>query len=285
MKDKAAKQIISDYYSEYLKIRTPAKLLKLVATMMARLSIVWEFKKHGNLYGTEMAKDLFKHFSWKDKFLMFFHTKQIHAQQIHTTSLGILWNRCLRHLAAELCYELIHQNLTTKQIDTKWRDTLSIIEAQDLNIDNVKQIETLLATKGIDAVLASDKGYSIEEMCTSSSLNTSGSHTTSEGMGSSGNGVLSKSKTLEKSHLSTQEKTNQNLKTAPCKTKHNHTKPSKLISSKSSSLSTLRTVSSKETRKSRRTRQFLRTSSNTFSSSSDTDSSQDSTDTEPLSSS
>jgi len=157
LKERAAKVIIKEYYNEFRKVRTPAKLLRLVAKMMARLSVLWEFKQHGNLYGDEMTKYLVKNFTWKDKFSMLFG-KNVKPQQNYNTSLGILWNRCLRHLAVELFHESIEQNLSKEEIDKKWREILMQIEEQDLSEENLTTIDSLLRTKGLDSVLAAEPG-------------------------------------------------------------------------------------------------------------------------------
>lgn len=101
LKETASRVIIEEFYNEFNHVRTQAKLLKIVAKMMARLSIVWEFKKHGHIYGATIARDLVSSFTLKDRMNLLFH-KKTNQQRVHVAALGILWNRCLRNLAMSL---------------------------------------------------------------------------------------------------------------------------------------------------------------------------------------
>lgn len=104
LKEAKAHKVIDQFWDEYENIRTPGGLLKAIAKMMARLSIVWEFKQHGQLYGDLWARDLVSHLKWKDKVNLLFHKKMEH-QKVHIAAVGILWNRCLRNLAVGLLQE------------------------------------------------------------------------------------------------------------------------------------------------------------------------------------
>uniref|UniRef100_A0A6B2L5G6 G domain-containing protein n=1 Tax=Arcella intermedia TaxID=1963864 RepID=A0A6B2L5G6_9EUKA len=101
LKEEHSCKILADFWSGFGQARTPTKLFKIIAQMMANLSIVWDFKRRGLLYGEFMARDVVGAFTWRDKFQLLFQNKT-DFQRIHTTALGILWSRCLRSLAIEL---------------------------------------------------------------------------------------------------------------------------------------------------------------------------------------
>jgi ribosome biogenesis GTPase A len=98
VKEQSSSRVLMEFWDEFPNVRTRSKLMKVVAKMMARLSIVWEFKRHGHLYGTTVAKDLVSILNWKDQMNLLLQ-KKMQTQRLHTCALGILWNRCLRDLA------------------------------------------------------------------------------------------------------------------------------------------------------------------------------------------
>jgi GTP-binding protein EngB required for normal cell division len=75
VKEESSRAILEEFWNEFPTVRTRAKLLKIVAKMMARLSIVWEFKNNGHLYGSMMAKNLVSALKWKDKMNLLFGKK------------------------------------------------------------------------------------------------------------------------------------------------------------------------------------------------------------------
>lgn len=64
---------------------------------LLRLSIVWEFRDHGHLLATHIARDMMSDFSIRDKVFLFVHKNK--HQKNRATAIGIIWNRSVRLLA------------------------------------------------------------------------------------------------------------------------------------------------------------------------------------------
>lgn len=62
-----------------------------------RLSLVWDFRDHGHLYATHIAKDMMSTFSLRDKIFLFVHKNK--HQKNRATAIGVIWNRSVRELA------------------------------------------------------------------------------------------------------------------------------------------------------------------------------------------
>jgi len=164
IKKEKSHEILDRFWSVYTQVRTPAKLLKVVAQMMARLSIIWEFKKHGQEYGEFLARDLIGAFSFKQKLCLLFRNK-IEIQRKHLTALGILWNRCLRDFALEL----VRVGSTKTSLDaninvnSKCSELFQKIFSQ-MNDKNLLAIEEGITNQGLKAVLDDDMRQSHEEV-------------------------------------------------------------------------------------------------------------------------
>jgi hypothetical protein len=153
LKESTSRSIVSQFWHDFHHVRTPAKLLRIVARMMARLSIVWEFKKHGHLYGATIARDLVSSFTWRDKVNLLFH-KRTKLQQLHSTALGILWNRCLRNLSTSLFHAWSAASSSGADFESKMvcQAMFDRIFAE-MNHSELEEIESDLQGLGIDRVL------------------------------------------------------------------------------------------------------------------------------------
>ena len=70
-------------------------LLKCIARMVVRLSVLWDLHENGKTLSAEIAQDLHRRvFSFREKMLLFL--RQSHGERDRTTAMGILWSSCLR---------------------------------------------------------------------------------------------------------------------------------------------------------------------------------------------
>lgn len=100
-KNTTARQIIVDFHdNDFRHARLERQLFKVVAKMLIRLSILWEFREHGHEYGTEIAKEHMGQYSLRDRVFLLMHKqdKQSEEKLNHCTALGVVWNRCVREL-------------------------------------------------------------------------------------------------------------------------------------------------------------------------------------------
>uniref|UniRef100_A0A6B2L5C1 G domain-containing protein n=1 Tax=Arcella intermedia TaxID=1963864 RepID=A0A6B2L5C1_9EUKA len=175
LKEEHSRKILTEFWGAFAQVRTPTKLLKVVAQMMAKLSIIWEFKRRGQEYGFFMAKDLVSAFTWKEKLNLLFQNK-IEVQRTHITALGILWYRCLRTFTWELL-RIWSQNSHNKQqtkekkskttTNSKLNESCSLVFKQifsHLTEQNILSIETAIQHKGLEPVLNEDMKWTDEEI-------------------------------------------------------------------------------------------------------------------------
>lgn len=100
--EQQSRHVITEFWKEYSTVRSSARLIKNIAKMMASLSLVWEFKKHGEKhvvpsyvltlvrYGATLARDLMSGLNWKDKFSLLFRQAKVDDQLMHCSALGKL---------------------------------------------------------------------------------------------------------------------------------------------------------------------------------------------------
>jgi GTPase Era involved in 16S rRNA processing len=96
LKEKHSLIIIKEFWDKWSKVHTVNKFLKVIAKMLAKISIIWDLK-HSHQYGTFIAEDLLSTFTMTDKINLLFHT-DVNKQKLHCTSLGVLWSMCLHDL-------------------------------------------------------------------------------------------------------------------------------------------------------------------------------------------
>jgi len=105
-KDLQAMQIIREFHEEFDSSRSKKSVLKKVANMLSRLSSLWNFTEHAQLYGKGLAKDLSHKFTFRDKvFLLIHNQKKEENRKCYTTAVGVLWNRCVREVNKRLLRE------------------------------------------------------------------------------------------------------------------------------------------------------------------------------------
>ena len=97
-KDRRAKDIIRQHNNdEAATVRFAKGLLKCIARMVVRLSVLWDLLENGKTLSAEIAQDLHRcEFSFSEKMLLFL--QQTRGERDRTTVMGILWNRCLRKI-------------------------------------------------------------------------------------------------------------------------------------------------------------------------------------------
>ena len=96
-KDRRAKDIIRQHNDEAATVRFAKGLLKCIARMLVRLSVLWDFRENGKTPSAEIAQDLHcREFSFCEKILLLL--RQSRGERDRTTAMGILWNRCLRKI-------------------------------------------------------------------------------------------------------------------------------------------------------------------------------------------
>jgi len=163
LKENSSHHVIEEFWDEYVNVRTPAQLVKVIAKMMAHLSIIWEFKQHGQVYGNFWARDLVSNLKWKDKVNLLFH-KKMEQQRIHIAALGILWNRCLRNMAVELFKEFTKRNSSSSPptpnrgccIDTTMCSRFFRKFFTQLNEENLMAVEDDIRQLGLKTLIDND---------------------------------------------------------------------------------------------------------------------------------
>mmetsp|Transcript_1579 Transcript_1579/g.5565 ORF Transcript_1579/g.5565 Transcript_1579/m.5565 type:complete len:563 (-) Transcript_1579:70-1758(-) len=152
IKERRAKHVITDFYDEQSHCFTQAQLLQSIAKMLTRLSILWDFRAHGHLYGTHIARDLLSSFSVRDKIFLFVHKNK--HQKLRATAIGIIWNRCVRKLFQEVFMETI-KDYTKEELDNMWPTLLETAFA-DLSEETVNLLEEELEEMGLIKVLRAE---------------------------------------------------------------------------------------------------------------------------------
>jgi len=127
--------------------------------MMANLSLVWEFKIHGEEYGATLAHDLMSDLNWKDQLSLLL--RQSDDQRLHCSALGVLWNRCLREMAIVIFRNWAndynqHRNNGRGVL---WKDLYEEVFEQ-FNAENLNEIESALEEEGLESLLKAEQAAS-----------------------------------------------------------------------------------------------------------------------------
>ncbi|KAH3743670.1 GTP binding protein [Pelomyxa schiedti] len=154
-KEHLAKREIQRFYSCFAKIRLPSTMVNRIAELLVWLARLWHFVENGSVVGEEIAKDLFKAFSFKEKLLVFL--RQGNGERIHIVGLGILWNRCLRHLFLEIFL----RSASIAPCDTSWEKTVKDCFAE-LTEETLLQLEKSIADFGLETVLENEMPTQME---------------------------------------------------------------------------------------------------------------------------
>jgi len=153
LKEKATLAVIKEFYRKFKRFWGTTKLLKIIAKMMARIAIVWEFT---GVQGksAKLAKSLARQFS---------HNKAVSTQQelkqqrIHMTVIGIIWNRCLAHLTLEMFHRTMEKEQSPKEDSYNWVAILEHIKEKDFHSSSVQEIEDSIVRDGLNSVLKNER--------------------------------------------------------------------------------------------------------------------------------
>lgn len=149
LKERNSLAIIKDFWSKWAHLYTARSFLKTIAQMMATLSINWGLK-HSTDYAKFVSGDLVSVFTFGDKIKLLFHTNMF-KQKVHFTSLGILWNRCLRHLTRSLFDEWTKTEDQSMGLQICSHSVKTVFS--EFNDKNLEEIEKELKKKTIDDFL------------------------------------------------------------------------------------------------------------------------------------
>eukprot|EP01126_Amoeba_proteus_P033389 TRINITY_DN3279_c0_g1_i7.p1 TRINITY_DN3279_c0_g1~~TRINITY_DN3279_c0_g1_i7.p1 ORF type:complete len:552 (+),score=107.38 TRINITY_DN3279_c0_g1_i7:149-1804(+) len=171
-KEEMAQKVITEFWTDFGHSVTYSYLIESIARMLARLSIVWEFKGNGQQVGSLLAGDLVTCLNWKRRFNLIGQEKKMvpsHSERLHLTSLGILWNLCLKELCVSLIKtwqtastsgSLSFRQAPTLEISTTC-ETLFTTAFSAVNEYNLKAIELALLVRPLDEFLPSLKLQSL----------------------------------------------------------------------------------------------------------------------------
>eukprot|EP01127_Copromyxa_protea_P020412 TRINITY_DN6836_c0_g2_i1.p1 TRINITY_DN6836_c0_g2~~TRINITY_DN6836_c0_g2_i1.p1 ORF type:complete len:1147 (-),score=237.16 TRINITY_DN6836_c0_g2_i1:39-3479(-) len=101
LKEEKAHKIILQFWDQFPSSRTVKKLLRMTTSMLAELSLLWEFKLYGKEYAQMISNQFVAAFTWKDTLNLWMQKKH-NARRAQATSLGILWNHCLEKFMTRL---------------------------------------------------------------------------------------------------------------------------------------------------------------------------------------
>lgn len=139
-KNVTARKIIEEFHDiDFGGARFERQLYKVVAKMVIRLSILWEFREHGHEYGLEIAKEHMGQYTFRDRLFLMVHKQDKHQDEklAHTTALGIIWNRCVRELYKGLFLHTFgHAPETEEKSSAQISDILSVC-FEDLNSEKI----------------------------------------------------------------------------------------------------------------------------------------------------
>jgi GTP-binding protein EngB required for normal cell division len=151
LKTQYACNIIEEFWKDFPKV-TPSsrQLVDVIATAMAQISTVWEFKKHCMDYGTFMANDLVSWLNWKN----LGDTNGLNSQRLHMTALGVLWHRCLHDFAISLFNACVKSELQrqSSSLNETCNQCFSNVFS-NFTEENLRSIESMLMCTNLKRVL------------------------------------------------------------------------------------------------------------------------------------
>eukprot|EP01126_Amoeba_proteus_P008240 TRINITY_DN13029_c0_g1_i1.p1 TRINITY_DN13029_c0_g1~~TRINITY_DN13029_c0_g1_i1.p1 ORF type:complete len:292 (-),score=57.87 TRINITY_DN13029_c0_g1_i1:14-889(-) len=147
LKEYKAREILTDFWNEFPSTRTVKKLLKITTSMLAELSLLWEFKVYGQEYAEMMGNNYVKAFTWKDQVNLLMQKKH-NSRKAQATAMGILWNYCLGKFMTNMVGEWLRD---TKQ--NKDREEKALVHYErafaSFTEENAERVQYLLMTKGL----------------------------------------------------------------------------------------------------------------------------------------
>jgi len=148
LKDSRAAKIILDFSKEFQKVHLGSSLMRITAKMLTRLSILWDFRQHGHLYGTKIAKDIVHVLSMRDR--LFLMLNKHRNQLLHICALGVVWNDFVRSLAMKVFKTCVEAR--EAMIDSNWHNIMETAFAE-INDENITQIEAEMNEAGLKEFL------------------------------------------------------------------------------------------------------------------------------------
>ncbi|KAH3766767.1 GTP binding protein [Pelomyxa schiedti] len=148
-KENTAKLIITEYFEQYVQTRFLRPLQHLIAGMLVRLAILWDFVDRGSVLGTAIAQDLFaRELYFRERILEIL--RSVTGSRAYTTAVAILWNRCLRNLFMEIFFSTCGDT-----VSSNWEELVQRSFA-DLNGEALLHIVKSLASTCIADILEAE---------------------------------------------------------------------------------------------------------------------------------
>jgi len=156
LKDHHARVVLEEFLGEYEQCRLQSSLLKTIARMLTRLSILWDFQTHGHVYGMQIATSLVNQLTFRDKLLLLMWNQLNTAlTPAYTISFGIVWNKCIRCVAKELFYDCCYVNMSPADLENVMPE---IVEQafSELNEEFIRGVVERIERLGVPYVLSMD---------------------------------------------------------------------------------------------------------------------------------
>ncbi|KAL6054920.1 G domain-containing protein [Balamuthia mandrillaris] len=150
LKEDQAKKVLLESEKDFERVRGKGSLVKITAKMLTRLSIIWQFREHGNLYGVDVAQHLVSSFTFRDSIMLFIHKHQ--SQKNHAIALGILWNRCVRSLAMEIFNDITELGDEIDRLMEEWPNLIHTA-FEDLTKEKLDAMEDRLEKDNLIKIL------------------------------------------------------------------------------------------------------------------------------------
>lgn len=157
LKEKRSQEIIRDYYDRATRIRMTGTLMTELSTMLSKLSLIWDFRESqsgSKSFSQDAASAIVGAISVQERMSMLLTRKRTFA--LETTSMGVLWTRCLQKMTTLLLKEYVHSHKSATELELIL-DQVMVDAFQDLNDPNLDQIVQSLNGKGLDHVFDQEK--------------------------------------------------------------------------------------------------------------------------------
>jgi len=159
VKEQKSQAIIREHYNSALNTRLSGSLTDAAVAMLSRLSNIWDFpERQGGAYVSK-AQQFATSMSFKDKVTLLLKKKKTFA--LETTSVGILWARCLQRQATLVLQDFVKAGKSSAELDKEWNSIVAMA-FQDLTPDNQEKIVGTLEQKNLDAAFEYEKSLLVD---------------------------------------------------------------------------------------------------------------------------
>ena len=158
LKDKRCARIILDFAQEFDHVHLAHALVSIVAKMLTRLSILWNFKQHGHVYGSMIAHDVVEVLSMRDR--VFILLSQNHDCKYSLCAIGVLWGDFVRSLSMSVFQSCLRKEEDLMEVDLKKRLQSGL---REINEENVLNIANHMAEMGVKNYLYTRPIRKVEE--------------------------------------------------------------------------------------------------------------------------